>query len=96
MQEPDGTRLRVIGAERVGADQLGEFCRFVRGRGPRWPHFVENDRHTATRDLPGGLGTRETAAYDMNRTQSIHHIAQIRLVAPAGQHGEDEQAGARC
>ena len=60
------------------------------------PHFVQDDRHTATRDLPSGLGTRETAAYDMNRTQSIHLIAEIRLIAPAGQLGGDEQGGARC
>ncbi len=69
MQQADGAALGVVGAERVRADQLGELSGLVRGGRALRPHFVQHHRHAAARKLPGGLGTGEAAADDMNRLQ---------------------------
>ena len=74
MQEADGACLRVVGAERVRADQLGEFFGLVRGGRAKGPHLVQHHRHAAARDLPCGLGTRKAAADDMDWPRRAHHV----------------------
>ena len=67
MQKADGAALGIVGAERIGADQFGELSGLVHGGRANGPHFVQHRWHAAARKLPGGLGTGEAAADDMNR-----------------------------
>ena len=58
VQQADGVVLAVVGAERVGADELGQRVGLVgRGRAQR-AHLVQHDGHAARGDLPGGLASR--------------------------------------
>ena len=77
MQKADGAALGIVGAERVGADQLGELSGLVCGGRAKRPHFVQHHWHAAARELPGGLGTRKAAADDMNRPQGAHHVGKL-------------------
>ena len=53
----------------------------MNGRGPDWPHFVENNRHPSLSKLPGSLGTREAAADDMNGLKlTWHHSMMNKLM----------------
>ena len=67
MQQADGIVRGVVGAERIGADQLGIAVGLVRGGRPLRPHLVQRDRHAGLRELPGGLRAGEAAADDMDR-----------------------------
>ena len=62
MEEADGAAVRVIGAERVRADELGELPRFMHGSRTHRAHLMQHHGHAATRDLPGSLGTGKAAA----------------------------------
>ncbi len=62
MKEADGAAVRVIGAERVRADELGELPGFMHGSRAHRAHLMQHHGHAATRDLPGGLGTGKAAA----------------------------------
>ena len=66
MQEADGAAVRVVGAERIRADELGELPGLVRGSRTHRPHLVQHHGHATARDLPGGLGTGEAAADDVD------------------------------
>ncbi len=77
VQNSDGARLRVIGAERVGANKLGElFGLMCRGRAHR-PHFVQHDWHTPAGELPGGFGTGKATADDVNGNKSVSHAMKL-------------------
>ena len=65
MEQADGVGLRIVGAERVGADELGEAVRLVDGRAALRAHLVKNDRATGLGKLPGGLASRQTGSDDM-------------------------------
>ena len=66
VQEADRVVERIIGAERVGADQLGQPAGLVRlGRAHR-AHLVHHDRDAGARRLPGGLAAGQTAADHMD------------------------------
>ena len=67
VQQADGVVVRVVGAERVRADELGEAVGLVRGGRAQRPHLVQHDRHAGLRELPGGLRAGEAAADDMDR-----------------------------
>ena len=58
VQKADGVVFLVVGAERIGADELGERVGLVGGGRADWPHFVQHHRHAARGDLPGGLRSR--------------------------------------
>ena len=58
MQKADRAALSVIGAERIGTNQLGKVSGLVHGSRARRAHFVQHNRDAAARELPGGLGTR--------------------------------------
>ena len=66
MQEADRIGLPVVGAERVGADQLGQRVGLMGLGRPDRPHLVEHDRHALLRELPGRLAAGEPAADDVN------------------------------
>ncbi|CAH1660522.1 hypothetical protein CHELA1G11_11778 [Hyphomicrobiales bacterium] len=66
MEEADSICLGVVGAEGIGADQLGQTFALVGGRRRGRPHLVENDRLAGLRDLPGGFGAGEATADDVN------------------------------
>ena len=67
MQEPDGIRRPVVGAEGVGADELGKGSSLMRFGPALGPHLVQNDRHAGGGGLPGGLASGEPAADHMHR-----------------------------
>ncbi len=66
VQQADGVRLPVVGAERVGADELGQAVRLVGVGHARGTHLVQHDGHAGTGDLPGGFGAGEAAADDVD------------------------------
>ena len=66
MQKTDRVVLAIVGAERIGADQLGLAIGLVRRRCPARPHFMQHHRHAGLRELPGRLGPCESAAHDMH------------------------------
>ena len=78
VQQADRIGLAVVGAERVGADQLGQRLGLVRGGRAHRAHLVQHDRHAAARDLPGRLGAREPAADDVDRLHSQGGQLKIR------------------
>ena len=67
MQEPDGIRRPVVGAEGVGADELGKGSGLMRLGPALGPHLVQHDRHAGGGGLPGGLASGEPAADHMHR-----------------------------
>ena len=96
MQKPDGASFRVVGAERVRTNQLGELSGLVHGGRANRPHFVQHHGHAAARDLPGGLGTGKAAADDMDGLQvsgpqRVHHVA--KLGASRHRHNASECGG---
>ena len=66
VEEADGVLLVVVGAEGVGADELGQRAGLVGGRPDRGAHLVQDDRHARLGGLPGGLGAGEAAADDVD------------------------------
>ena len=66
VQQANGIVLRIIGAERVRAHQLGKPRGLVHGGHAQRAHLVEHHRHPARCDLPGRLAAAEAAADDMN------------------------------
>ena len=66
MQQPDGVGLPFVGAEGVGADQLGEGAGLMRLGLPHRAHLVQHDRNAGLRELPGRLAARQAAADHMN------------------------------
>ena len=68
VQQAHGVAHGVVGAERVGADQLGQPVGPVRIGRPHRPHLVQHHRHAAPGELPGCLAAGEAAADDMDRT----------------------------
>lgn len=66
MEQADGVMLRIIGAEGVGADELGRVARMVRGGFFVRAHFVEDDGDSCVCGLPCGFGACESCAYNMN------------------------------
>ena len=61
-------RFRTL--ESVGAHELREPLRLVRGRGANWPHLVDDDIMSTLGELPGSLAAREPSANDVY--QSAH------------------------
>ena len=67
VQEADGVLLVVVGAEGVGADELGQGVGLVGGGADRGAHLVQDDGDAHLGGLPGGLGAGEAAADDVDR-----------------------------
>ena len=66
VQEADGVLLVVVGAEGVGADELGQRAGLVGGGAGRRAHLVQDDGDAGLGGLPGGLGSGEAAADDVD------------------------------
>ena len=66
MNHTDRIALGIVRAEGVGADKLCEAVGLVGVRAAHRAHFMENDGDAARGDLPGGFGTGEATADDMN------------------------------
>ena len=66
VQEAHGIAHGIVGAERVGADQLGQPVGLVRVGAAHRPHLVQQDGHAPAYELPGGLAAGETAADDVD------------------------------
>ena len=66
MQQADGVVLGIVGAQRVGADQLGAVLGLVRlGRAQR-AHLVQHDGNAGLGQVPGGLAAGEAGADDVD------------------------------
>ena len=79
MQQAYGVGFPFVGAERVGADELGKRPRLVRLGPADRAHFVEHDGHAGLRQLPSGLASRKAPADHMNflrhgRTLGLHGL----------------------
>ncbi len=66
VQQADGVAGGIVGAEAVGADQLGEVAGLVRLGLALGPHLVQDHGHAEARDLPRRLGPGQPAADDVD------------------------------
>ena len=76
MQQADGIVGGVVGAEGIGADQLGQAIGLMRLGHPHRAHLVQHDAAAGFGRLPGGLGAGEAAADDMDEIGGGGHGAQ--------------------
>ncbi len=84
VQQADGAPLRIVGAEGIGANKLGELPGLVGGGRAGRPHFVQHDRYAAACDLPGGFGTGEASAHHMNGCDTMRHDVKLGAHGPVG------------
>ena len=66
VDDADRVVQRVVGAERIGADELGEALGAVRFGAAQRAHFVQDDGNVGLGDLPSRLAAGEAAADDVN------------------------------
>jgi len=66
VQQADRIGGGIVGAERVGADELGQAVGPVGRGGVDGPHLVDHHGNTAGGDLPSGFAAGESAADDVN------------------------------
>jgi hypothetical protein len=85
MQQPDRIALRVVGAERVGAHQLGEPGPDMRLGAAHRPHLVQHDRHPGARELPRCLAAGQPAADHMDGVHAGKLPLRIRFFKPQGE-----------
>ena len=81
MEQPNCIRFAIVGAKRVGADELRKFVGLVGVGAADRSHLVNDDGNAAPGNLPGGLGACQAAAYDMDR----FHGAEARASWEEGQ-----------
>src|SRR5262245_9916451 len=79
VQQSDRVRASIVGAEGIGADELGQGVGLVGFGHPGRAHFVQDDAHPGAGDLPGSLAAGESAADDMNGV--VLHAAENRRKA---------------
>ena len=80
MQQADGVQLRVIGAERVGADEFRQPLAHMRLGTVMRPHLVQHDGNARLGDLPGGFGTGKAAADDVDRVHVVSSRSAVFVV----------------
>ena len=66
MQQAHRIALGIVGAERVGAHQLGQTARKVSFGAALGAHFVKHHRNAGAGQLPGRLATREAATNNVD------------------------------
>jgi len=64
--EESGGAIAGLGAEGVGTDQFGEFFGMVGGTSLKGAHFVKHHGDASPGNLPGGFGSGESAADDVD------------------------------
>ena len=89
VQQADRIGARIVRAEGVGADELGEALGLVSVRAPNGAHLVQDHRNACLGDLPGGFGPGKAAADDVDGFKCVHCLprkrALLTLRAGAGQ-----------
>jgi len=66
VQQADRIVGRIVGAEGVGAHQLGQALGLVRLGAAHRPHLVQHHGHAGTGELPRCLAARETTAHHVD------------------------------
>lgn len=80
VDQADGVALRIVGAEAVRADELGEVIGVVRGGVlTRAAHFGEADLVAGLGKLPGGLAPGEPAADDVDVVGHRGRLGGLRV-----------------
>ena len=72
VQQADGIHLGIVGAEGIGADELGAAARVVRIGQALRPHFMQHHPAAGSGRLPGSLRTGETRPDDVNDVHVAH------------------------
>ena len=67
VQQPDRVIGGIVRAEGIGADQFGEAVGAMRFRHSLRAHLMQHHPDAGPGDLPGGFGTGEAAANDVDR-----------------------------
>jgi len=90
VQQADSIVLGVIGAERVGADQLRQAVGHVGLGAARRAHLVQHHGHARAGDLPGRLATGQAAADHVDRVGDglQGHSLEIASPGAAGKGGD--------
>jgi hypothetical protein len=77
VKKADGAALRVVRAERVRTNELGQLRGLVdRGRA-NGAHFVQDGGNAAARQLPSGLAAGKAAPDDVNRAHFLCHFGKL-------------------
>ena len=66
MQQSDRIIGSVVGAERIGADELSQAIGAMGLCHPSGPHLVQDDAYAGSGDLPGSFGAGQARADDMH------------------------------
>ena len=98
MEDADGVGRGVVGAERIGADELGETRGAVRRGRPVRAHLVQDDRDAGLRRLPGGFRAGQPAADDVNGThrRACHKAGPQRQPGGLSVKKTSGPGGSRC
>jgi hypothetical protein len=75
VQQAHGVLFAVIGAERVGADHLGQIAALMGKGAAHRAHFVQDQGHARLCGLSGGLGACKPSAHNM---KCIAHGARCK------------------
>src|SRR4029077_16037116 len=67
MQQANRIAGPIVGAEGVGAYELGKRRGLMRLGALHWAHLMQDDRNTGRRELPGGFAAGQATADD------VHH-----------------------
>ena len=67
MQQADGIVGGIVGAEGVGADQLGQAVGLVGFRAAHAAHLVQHDAHARRGELPGRFAAGQASSHDVHR-----------------------------
>jgi hypothetical protein len=77
MEKANGAALRVVRAERVRTNQLGQLRGLVdRGRASG-AHFVQDGGNTSACQLPSGFAAGKATPDDVNRAHSLCHFGKL-------------------
>jgi hypothetical protein len=82
MEKTNGAALRVVRAERIRANQLGQLRGLMDSRRTGGTHFVQDDGNTSARHLPNGFAAGKPASDNVNRAHSFRHFGKLGRSAP--------------
>ena len=83
MQQADRVVGGVVGAEGIGADQLGEAVGAMRLGHPLGAHLVQHHGNAGIGDLPGGFRAGEARADDMDGFRRGFKVDLVVVMAPS-------------